>query len=116
MLTGLLLVCAGQVYHLDFYPPPANAPGLTERLVQPAGQEEEATKVRFSQLLSMCAILLQSERQQHDMSHSVAVSHLACRVVLTLVAFAGQCQLARKQYTATITTVRTLTVLCISDP
>lgn len=39
---------AGQDYHLDFDPPPANNPGLCERLVQAplAGQDEEAGKVR----------------------------------------------------------------------
>jgi hypothetical protein len=40
-----LAFIAGQLYHLDFDPPPANNPGLSERLVQPPGQEEEAAKV-----------------------------------------------------------------------
>jgi len=41
---------AGQLYHLDFDPPPANNPGLCERLEHPPGQDIEAGKVTLEHM------------------------------------------------------------------
>jgi hypothetical protein len=39
------MVVAGCIYHLEFDPPPANMPGLSERLVMVTGPDNDMAQV-----------------------------------------------------------------------
>jgi hypothetical protein len=42
-----VLVVADRIYHLEFDPPPANMPGLSERLVMVTGPDNDTAQVGF---------------------------------------------------------------------
>jgi hypothetical protein len=61
---------AGRIYHLEFDPPPANVPGLSERLIMVTGPDNDTAQVRSNTLVRSFAQPVESQTHCFKFNHA----------------------------------------------